>query len=211
MILTFVAAVLKELDRIASQQPGSLPPRGQEWGNTFEIGVPSRGVAREKWICLEVMVKMNDIGDSNGEQAYWLDGKLSRTEDGRITSYLGKGFPSVGTWAYDKFKPYAAGEGVAWTISRERRSHRGRQAVSRLRLEKHAQTQHQRHLALPLHVSTGKRNEQGLVGPRGGGQEIHRPPGAPEPVGQIIAGGRVDRRNRIHFNRLAMAATSPAQ
>jgi hypothetical protein len=31
------------------------------------------------------MVKMNDIGDSNGEQAYWLDGKLSRNEDGEIT------------------------------------------------------------------------------------------------------------------------------
>lgn len=120
MILTFVAAVLKELDRIASQQPGSLPPRGQEWGNTFEIGVPSRGVAREKWVCLEVMVKMNDIGDSNGEQAYWLEGKLSRTEDGRITSYLGKGFPSVGTWVYDKFKPYAAGEGVAWDYQQGR-------------------------------------------------------------------------------------------
>jgi hypothetical protein len=96
------------------QGMGGSPPRGQTWGNTFEWDVPSRTVAKEKWICLEVMVKMNDIGDSNGEQAYWLDGKLSRNQDGKITSYLGKGFPSVGTWVYDKFKPYVTGQGVAW-------------------------------------------------------------------------------------------------
>lgn len=32
----------------------------------------------------------------------------------RITSYLGKGFPSVGTWTYDKFKPYVTQKGIAW-------------------------------------------------------------------------------------------------
>jgi hypothetical protein len=89
------------------QNMGGSPPRGQTWGNTFESGALPRSVAREKWICLEVMVKLNDIGDSNGEQAYWLDGKLSRTRDGRITSYLGKGFPASGTWLFDK------GKGVA--------------------------------------------------------------------------------------------------
>lgn len=96
------------------QQMGGSPPRGQTWGNTFEIGVPDRAVAREKWICLEVMVKMNDVGDTNGEQAYWLDGKLSRNPDGKVTSYLGKGFPSAGTWTFDKFKPYVTEQGVAW-------------------------------------------------------------------------------------------------
>jgi hypothetical protein len=93
---------------------GGSPPRGQTWGNNFESGVPARPVAKEKWICLEVMVKMNDVGDTNGEQAYWLDGKLSRNEAGKITSYIGKGFPSVGTWVYDKFKPYVTEQGVAW-------------------------------------------------------------------------------------------------
>ena len=96
------------------QQMGGSPPRGQTWGNCFEGGVPPRTVVKEQWICLEVMVKMNDVGDSNGEQAYWLDGKLSRNQDGRITSYLGKGFPAVGTWTYDKFQPYVTGPGIAW-------------------------------------------------------------------------------------------------
>jgi len=96
------------------QAMGGSPPKGQTWGNTFEIGVPPRTVVREKWICLEIMVKMNDVGDSNGEQAYWLDGRLSRDEDGKVTSYLGKGFPSVGTWTYDKFKPYVTEEGITW-------------------------------------------------------------------------------------------------
>lgn len=93
---------------------GGSPPRGQTWGNSFEAGVPARAVAREKWICLEVMARMNDPGDSNGEQAYWLDGKLSRDQGGRVTSYLGKGFPSVGTWSYDRFKPYVTEPGIAW-------------------------------------------------------------------------------------------------
>jgi hypothetical protein len=96
------------------QAMGGSPPKGQTWGNSFEIGVPARPVSKEKWICLEVMVKMNDAGDTNGEQAYWLDGKLSRAPDGRITGYLGKGFPSVGTWTYDTFKPYVTEEGIAW-------------------------------------------------------------------------------------------------
>jgi hypothetical protein len=102
------------------QGMGGSPPRGQTWGNTFEIGVPDRPVARDRWICLEVMVKMNDIGDSNGEQAYWLDGSLSRDAEGRVTSYLGKGFPSSGTWIYDKFKPYVTERGVTWDYQQNR-------------------------------------------------------------------------------------------
>lgn len=100
------------------QGMGGSPPRGQTWGNTFEIGVPPRTVAKAEWICLEVMVKMNDIGDSKGEQAYWLDGRLSRNRDGNVTSYLGKGFPAVGSWTYDKFKPYVNEPGITWDYSR---------------------------------------------------------------------------------------------
>jgi len=99
------------------QEMGGSPPRGQTWGNSFEHEVPARPVEREKWICLEMMVKLNDIGDSNGEQAYWLDGKLSR-KDGQITSYLGKGFPSVGTWVYDKFFPGVTKEGVVFDYAK---------------------------------------------------------------------------------------------
>jgi hypothetical protein len=95
------------------QEMGGSPPKGQTWGNSFEHDVPLRPVEREKWICLEVMVKMNDVGDSNGEQAYWLDGKLSRKGD-QVTSYLGKGFPSSGTWTFDKFYPGVTKEGIAF-------------------------------------------------------------------------------------------------
>jgi hypothetical protein len=95
------------------QEMGGSPPKGQTWGNSFELDVPARPVAREKWICLEVMVKMNDVGDSNGEQCYWIDGQLSR-KDGQVTAYVGKGFPQSGTWTFDKFFPGVTKEGVVW-------------------------------------------------------------------------------------------------
>jgi hypothetical protein len=101
------------------QEMGGSPPAGQTWGNTFEADVPARPVERERWICLELMVKMNDVGDSNGEQAYWLDGKLSRKGDA-VTSYQGKGFPSSGTWYYDRFAPGVAKEGIAWNYAQKK-------------------------------------------------------------------------------------------
>jgi hypothetical protein len=80
------------------------PPRGQTWGNSF-IADPKPQVRRGEWTCVELMMKMNDVGDSNGEMALWLDGKL--------VSHLGKGFPK-GKWIYDKFIPGGEGEGVRW-------------------------------------------------------------------------------------------------
>ena len=80
------------------------PPRGQTWGNSF-VRDPALKVERGKWICVEVMMKMNDPDDTNGEMAFWLDGKQ--------ISHLGKGFPK-GKWTYDKFKPGDDGEGIRW-------------------------------------------------------------------------------------------------
>jgi predicted amidohydrolase len=80
------------------------PPRGQTWGNSF-VRDPTIKVERGRWNCVELMVKMNDVGDTNGEMAFWLDGKL--------ISHLGKGFPK-GKWTFDKFKPGEGGEGVRW-------------------------------------------------------------------------------------------------
>ncbi len=80
------------------------PPRGQTWGNSF-IHDKVLKVARGKWTCVEVMMKMNDVGDSNGELALWLDGKP--------VSHLGKGFPN-GKWVFDKFVPGADGDSVRW-------------------------------------------------------------------------------------------------
>ncbi|MEZ6091548.1 MAG: hypothetical protein R3C05_26745 [Pirellulaceae bacterium] len=80
------------------------PPRGQTWGNSF-IHDPDLKVIRGKWTCVEVMVRMNDVGESNGELALWIDG--------RPVSHLGDGFPS-GKWIFDKFTPGEEGEGVRW-------------------------------------------------------------------------------------------------
>ena len=81
------------------------PPRGQTWGNSF-IRDPKLAVERGRWICVEQMIRMNAVGDSNGEQALWLDGKL--------VAHLGKGFPK-GRWTFDKFEPGKDGDGVRWS------------------------------------------------------------------------------------------------
>lgn len=86
-----------------SEMRGS-PPRGQTWGNSF-IHDPALKVARGRWIGVEVMMKMNDVDDSNGEMALWIDGKL--------VSHLGKGFPR-GKWIFDKFIPGQGGESLRW-------------------------------------------------------------------------------------------------
>jgi predicted amidohydrolase len=80
------------------------PPKGQTWGNSF-IRDPELKVERGRWICVELMVKMNGPEDRNGELALWIDGKP--------VSHLGKGFPK-GKWVFDTFTPRAGGEGVRW-------------------------------------------------------------------------------------------------
>jgi hypothetical protein len=87
------------------------PPRGQTWGNSF-IRDKTLTIERGKWICVELMMKANDVGDSNGEQALWLDGKL--------ISHLGKGFPG-GRWIWDKFEPGKGGEGVRFSAEKSGR------------------------------------------------------------------------------------------
>lgn len=50
-------------------------PDGKYWGNSY--GVPSAPVIpRGQWICIEFMLKHNTPGQSDGEQAFWIDGKL---------------------------------------------------------------------------------------------------------------------------------------
>jgi len=80
------------------------PPRGQTWGNSF-VHDPELKAVRGRWTCVEMMMKMNDVGDTNGEMALWIDG--------RRVSHLGKGFPK-GKWVYDKFMPGQGGNGVRW-------------------------------------------------------------------------------------------------
>ena len=80
------------------------PPRGQTWGNKF-IQNDSLRVRRGQWTCIELMVQVNDINDTNGEMALWIDGQK--------VSHLGKGFPK-GKWMFDKFNPGGEGQGVRW-------------------------------------------------------------------------------------------------
>jgi hypothetical protein len=81
------------------------PPRGQTWGNSL-IRDPGLKVERGRWICVEFMVTMNDLGDTNGAMALWIDG--------RPVSHLAKGVPK-GKWVYDKFIPGEGGEGIRWS------------------------------------------------------------------------------------------------
>ncbi len=48
---------------------------GKYWGNSF--AVPNAPViSRGRWICVEFMLKHNTPGQPDGEQAFWIDGKL---------------------------------------------------------------------------------------------------------------------------------------
>src|SRR5258705_36545 len=101
------------------------PPRGQTWGNTF-VRDDSLKVARGKWTCVEVMVKINDVGESNGEMALWLDGKP--------ISHLGQGFPK-GKWVFDKFMPNQGGGSIRWNDSKaDREPLENMRQIGRLKL-----------------------------------------------------------------------------
>lgn len=61
------------------------------WGNHFEP-TPAVALPLGQWVCFEMMMKANDVGQANGEMAYWIDGKLAHQETSmtfRTTSALG--------------------------------------------------------------------------------------------------------------------------
>jgi hypothetical protein len=48
---------------------------GKYWGNSF--GVPTAPfIPRDRWICVEFMLKHNTPGHPDGEQSFWIDGAL---------------------------------------------------------------------------------------------------------------------------------------
>jgi hypothetical protein len=50
-------------------------PDGKYWGNSF--AVPEAPVIpRDRWICVEFMLKHNRPDQPDGEQAFWIDGRL---------------------------------------------------------------------------------------------------------------------------------------
>ncbi|YCM46458.1 hypothetical protein V2O64_10555 [Verrucomicrobiaceae bacterium 227] len=50
-------------------------PDKRYWGNQF-MTKEQKGIEKEKWICAEFMLKHNTPGERDGEQAFWIDGKL---------------------------------------------------------------------------------------------------------------------------------------
>ena len=48
---------------------------GKYWGNGFRPD-SQPNIQRGVWICVEFMLKHNRPGESDGEQAYWIDGEL---------------------------------------------------------------------------------------------------------------------------------------
>ncbi len=64
------------------------------YGNSFLADGQRPFVGRERWICVEFMVKLNQIGKHDGEQAVWIDGKK--------VGHWGPGFP-VGTPIRSRF------------------------------------------------------------------------------------------------------------
>jgi hypothetical protein len=50
--------------------------RGDYWGNNFKVD-EQEPIQRGRWICCEFMLKANSAPDkADGEQAFWIDGKL---------------------------------------------------------------------------------------------------------------------------------------
>lgn len=90
---------------------------GNYWGTPFLAGAPKPKIIRGEWICVEMMVKMNDpVDESNGEQAFWINGELWRV-DGQVVSHAGKGFPKgkwAGGWWQPDSKVDTAFEGFQW-------------------------------------------------------------------------------------------------
>ena len=66
---------------------------GNCYGNTFTVPGQTP-LEREKWICVEAMMKANSIGKSDGELAFWIDGKL--------IGWWKPGSPK-GTWRRSRF------------------------------------------------------------------------------------------------------------
>ncbi len=50
-------------------------PDGKYWGNGFRPETQPN-IFRDKWICVEFMLKHNHPGEHDGEQAYWINGQL---------------------------------------------------------------------------------------------------------------------------------------
>lgn len=82
---------------------------GRYWGTPFLTDGSRPPVAKNRWICVELMMKVNDpVEESNGEQAFWIDGELF-SRDGQVVSRAGPGFPK-GAWTGGWWRPDASAD-----------------------------------------------------------------------------------------------------
>ncbi len=51
------------------------------WGNHFSAE-PRPVLQRDRWVCLEMMQRLNTPGEADGEMAFWVDGELGHRETG---------------------------------------------------------------------------------------------------------------------------------
>jgi hypothetical protein len=48
---------------------------GKYWGNSFQVE-PQEVIPKDRWVCAEFMLKENTPDQTDGEQAFWIDGHL---------------------------------------------------------------------------------------------------------------------------------------
>lgn len=63
---------------------------GKYWGNHF-MSADEPVIERDRWICVETMIKHNTPGERDGEQAFWIDGELR----GHWTGFLWRTAPGL--------------------------------------------------------------------------------------------------------------------
>jgi hypothetical protein len=84
---------------------------GRYWGNGIRP-VEDHAAPRERWQCVELMIKLNKPGERDGELALWLDG--------RVAAHVRKGSPR-GPWTGMGFRLLGKGgepfEGFSWRTS----------------------------------------------------------------------------------------------
>lgn len=51
------------------------------WGNHFSAD-PKPQLPKGRWVCLEMMMKLNSVDQSDGEMAFWVDGQLGHRQGG---------------------------------------------------------------------------------------------------------------------------------
>ena len=52
-----------------------VSPDGKYWGNSFPAE-PQEVIPKNRWLCAEFMLRENTPGQPDGEQAFWIDGRL---------------------------------------------------------------------------------------------------------------------------------------